>query len=82
MVINANWIFRNGISCISETVNKAPNFKVSSAKVVKSTSQITYCNFFLQVDAFELIVLWLMYEKQRGCKGLLRIEIRIKLDFE
>ena len=28
LVINVNWIFRNGISCISDTVNKSPNFKV------------------------------------------------------
>ena len=51
ILLNVNWIYQNGISCISQAVKTNPNFKV---------------------DAFEMVTLWLMYEKQRGCRSELR----------
>ena len=56
ILINVNWIYQNGISCISQAVKTNPNFKI---------------------DAFEMVTLWLMYEKQKGCRSDVRTEFKI-----
>ena len=56
ILLNVNWIYQNGISCVSQAVKTNPNFRI---------------------DAFEMVTLWLMYEKQKGCRSDLRTEFKI-----
>ena len=60
ILLNVNWIYQNGISCVSQAVKTNPNFRI---------------------DAFEMVTLWLMYEKQKGCRSDLRTEFKILAPF-
>ena len=61
ILLNVNWIYQNGISCVSQAVKTNPNFRI---------------------DAFEMVTLWLMYEKQKGCRSDLRTEFEIEFETE
>ena len=82
-VINVNWIYRHGIGCISEAVrtNKGILVIISKfsdfwARFIFKKYEKLYRNYIpkkdFKIDAFELIVLWLIHEKQRGCRTDLR----------
>ena len=45
-------------------------------------SQAVKTNPNFRIDAFEMVTLWLMYEKQKGCRSDLRTEFEIEFETE